>query len=205
MIPGVQGTLGMYGCAIAPGLLLGFLFAFAKVAGPAPVRALLSVYTWAWRGTPLLMQLLVMQFGVPILTGARVNVFGGAVAVFALNMAAYVTEIMRAAIESVDPGQQEACRALCIPYWPMMLRVVIPQSVRIALPPACSEAINLIKDTAMISILSMQDIVRVAYQITTREKTLLPYVYALAIYLALTSALVRVFGALERRFTAHER
>jgi len=203
MLVGVAGTLQVYFGAIFPAMLLGVFFAIAKTAGPPPLRGLLNVYTWAWRGVPLLLQLMIMKYGLMPLLGARDD-FPGAVWVFALNMGAYITEIMRAAITSVDRGQYEACRALGIPYWRMMFRVIIPQSIRIALPPACSEAINLLKDAAVISIISMQDIVRVSNQITSRDKTIVPYIYAFVIYLALTSILVKLFSMLERRFTAYD-
>lgn len=203
MLFGVAGTLKVYFGAVFPAMLMGVFFAIAKTAGPSPVRWALSFYTWAWRGVPLLLQLMIMKYGILPLLGARDD-FPGAVWVFALNMGAYITEIMRAAIAAVDKGQYEACRALGIPYWRMMFRVVIPQSIRIALPPACSEAINLLKDAAVISVISMQDIVRVANQITTRDKTIIPYIYAFVVYLALTSALVRLFGRLEKRYTAYD-
>jgi len=203
MLVGVAETLRVYFSAIFPALLIGVFFAIAKTAGPLPVRWALNAYTWAWRGVPLLLQLMIMKYGILPLIGARED-YIGAVWVFALNMAAYVTEIMRAAIGSVDRGQFEACRALGIPYWRMMFRIIIPQSIRIAIPPACSEAINLLKDAAVISIISMQDIVRVSNQITTRDKTIIPYIYAFVIYLALTSLLVKLFGVLERRFTAYD-
>jgi polar amino acid transport system permease protein len=203
MLVGVAGTLRVYAGAIFPALLAGVFFAVIKTSGPAPLRLALNVYTWAWRGVPLLLQLMIMKYGVLPLLGARDD-FPGAIWVFALNMGAYITEIMRAAIGSVDRGQYEACRALGIPYWRMMFRVVIPQSIRIAIPPACSEAINLLKDAAVISVIGMQDIVRVANQITTRDKTIIPYVFAFVIYLALTSILVNFFNLLERRFTAYD-
>ena len=203
MLVGVAGTLRIYLGAIFPALLAGVFFAVVKISGPAPLRWILNAYTWAWRGVPLLLQLMIMKYGILPLLGARDD-FPGAIWVFALNMGAYITEIMRAAISSVDRGQYEACRALGIPYWRMMFRVLIPQSIRIAIPPACSEAINLLKDAAVISVISMQDIVRVANQITTRDKTIIPYIYAFAIYLALTSVLVKLFGLMERRFTAYD-
>jgi len=203
MLVGVTGTLQVYFGAIFPALLMGVIFAVFKIAGPAPVRWTLSFYTWAWRGVPLLLQLMIMKYGLLPLLGMQDD-FPGAVWVFALNMGAYITEIMRAAITSVDRGQYEACRALGIPYWKMMYRIIIPQSIRIAVPPTCSEAINLLKDAAVISVISMQDIVRVANQITSRDKTIIPYVYAFAIYLALTSILVKLFGVIERRVTAYD-
>jgi polar amino acid transport system permease protein len=204
LLVGVIGTLQVYFGAIFPALVMGVFFAIVKTAGPKPLRWLLNVYTWAWRGVPLLLQLMIMKYGVLPLLGGGGGDFPGAIWVFALNMAAYLTEIMRAAIGAVDRGQYEACRVLGIPYWRMMFRVIIPQSVRIALPPACSEAINLLKDAAVISVISMQDIVRVTNQITTRDKTVIPYLCAFVIYLILTSLLVKVFGLLEKRFTAYD-
>ena len=203
MLVGVAGTLQVYFGAIFPALIAGVFFAIIKSAGPAPLRWILNAYTWAWRGIPLLLQLMIMKYGVLPLLGTRDD-FPGAIWVFSLNMAAYITEIMRAAIGSVDRGQYEACRVLGIPYWRMMFQIIIPQSIRIAIPPACSEAINLLKDAAVISVISMQDIVRVANQITTRDKTIVPYLYAFAIYLLLTSVLIKLFGLLERRFTAYD-
>ena len=203
MLVGVAGTLQVYIGAVIPAMLIGVFFAIVKTAGPAPLRGLLNVYTWAWRGIPLLLQLMIMKYGLMPFLGMRDD-FPGAVWVFALNMGAYITEIMRAAITAVDRGQYEACRALGIPYWKMMFRIIIPQSIRIALPPACSEAINLLKDAAVISIISMQDIVRVSNQITSRDKTIVPYIYAFVIYLALTSVLVKLFGMLEKRYTAYD-
>ncbi|NLF80153.1 MAG: amino acid ABC transporter permease [Clostridia bacterium] len=200
---GVANSLKMYFAAILPVLPLGIIFAIAKVAGPKPLRWLLDIYTWAWRGTPLLLQLMIVICGFPFI-GIRLPGFIAAAGVFTLNMAAYITEIMRAAINSVDKGQYEACRALGIPYWTMMLRTILPQSFRIALPPACSEAINLIKDTALIAVIGMQDISRVAFQVVNRDHRLAAYIVAFCIYLALTSLLVYIFKRLEKRFTAYD-
>ena len=201
---GVVNTLKVYFLAILPVLPLGVLFGIAKVMGPKPIRWLLNVYTWAWRGTPLLLQLFIAKFGFPYI-GINIPVFWAVVGVFTLNMTAYITEIMRAAIQSVDKGQYEACKALGIPYTKTMLRIIIPQSFRIALPPACSEAINLIKDTALICVIGMQDMVRVAGQIVTRDHTLIAYVIVFVIYLGLTSLMVFLFGKLEKRVTQYDR
>ena len=148
---GVLNTIKIYFLAILPVLPLGVLFAISKVAGPKPLRWLLNIYTWAWRGTPLLLQLMIVKFGLPVL-GINIPEFYGAALVFALNTSAYVTEIMRGAIQSIDRGQYEAAKALGIPYWTTMFRIVLPQAFRIALPSACSEAINMIKDTAINSL-----------------------------------------------------
>jgi len=200
---GVVNSLKMYFLAILPVLPLGILFALCKVMGPKPLRWLLNVYTWAWRGTPLLLQLFVAKFGLPML-GIDVPLYWAVVGVFTLNMTAYITEIMRAAIQSVDKGQYEACKALGISYPHTILRIILPQSLRIALPPACSEAINLIKDTALICVIGMQDMVRVANQIVARDHVLTAYLIVFVIYLGLTSLMIFLFGKLEKRFSAYE-
>ena len=200
---GMVNTLKMYFLAILPVLPLGIFFAVCKVMGPKPLRWLLNIYTWGWRGTPLLLQLFIAKFGFPLM-GIQIPVYWAVVGVFTLNMAAYITEIMRAAIESVDKGQYEACKVLGIPYHKTMLRIILPQSIRIALPPACSEAINLIKDTALICVIGMQDLVRVANQIVSRDHMLTAYLIVFIIYLGLTSLMVYLFGRLEKRFTAYD-
>ena len=200
---GVLNTIKIYFLAILPVLPLGVLFAISKVAGPKPLRWLLNIYTWAWRGTPLLLQLMIVKFGLPVL-GINIPEFYGAALVFALNTSAYVTEIMRGALQSIDRGQYEAAKALGIPYWTTMFRIVLPQAFRIALPSACSEAINMIKDTAIISLISLQDITNVTTQIFVRDKNLIVYAEAFCIYLLLTSVLVFIFNRLEKRFSRHE-
>ena len=200
---GVLTTLKVHFVAILPVLPLGVLFAISKVAGPKPLRWLLNIYTWAWRGTPLLLQLMIVKFGLPYL-GINIPEFYGATLVFALNTSAYVTEIMRGAIQSIDRGQYEAAKALGIPYWTTMFRIVLPQAFRIALPSACSEAINLIKDTAIISLISLQDITKVTQQIFARDHNIIVYVEAFCIYLILTSVLVFIFNRLEKRFGRYE-
>ncbi|MDO4582115.1 MAG: amino acid ABC transporter permease [Bacillota bacterium] len=203
MSEGLGTTLMIYALTILPALLLGFALGIVKANGPAPVKGLLGVYTWAWRGTPLLLQLMIMKFGLRYI-GVIIPDILGAVIVFTLNMGAYITEIMRGAIQSVDKGQYEACHALGIPRGRMMLRVIIPQSIRIAIPPACSEAINLVKDVAIIAVIGMQDILRVANQITQRDHTIIPYIYGFIVYLLLSSLLVKLFGRLEKRFTSYD-
>jgi len=203
MMVGIGNTMKIYFIAILPALPLGVLCGIGKAVGPKPLRSLLGVYTWAWRGTPLLLQLMIAIFGLPML-GIKIPDYLIVSIAFALNMGAYITEIMRAAIQSVDKGQYEACSALSIPYWRTMFRVIIPQSIRIAIPPACSEAINLVKDIAIVAIIGLQDITRVTQQIGFRDKTFSPFVIAFLAYLLLTTVFVKLFGALEKKSTSYD-
>lgn len=203
LMEGVKNTLSVYLSAILPALAMGLVLGILISKGPKFIRAILRLYTWAWRGTPLLLQLLIMKFGFPAI-GIQTEDFLGSVVVFMLNMGAYVTEIMRASIGAVDPGQYEACAALCIPKGRTMLRIIIPQTIRIAIPPACSEAINLIKDTALLYILGYQDMLRVADQICVRDKTIVPFVMVFLIYLLFNTVMVLIFNHVEKRVTAYD-
>ena len=199
MLTGLVTTLHMYFWSAIFVIPLAILFAFLKVSGPRPVRWILNVYTWAWRGTPLLLQLMVAIFGLPTIGINISNKFAVAAVVFCLNNTAYVTEIMRSAIESVDKGQYEACQVLGFSRVWTILRVIIPQSIRIALPPTCSMMINLIKDMALVNIISLMDLTRSAYIISNRDSTISPYVIAFIMFLLITSVLIKLFGVLEKR------
>ena len=199
MLTGLVTTLHMYFWSAIFVIPLAIFFAFLKVSGPRPIRWILNVYTWAWRGTPLLLQLMVAIFGLPTIGINISNKFAVAAVVFCLNNTAYVTEIMRSAIESVDKGQYEACQVLGFSRVWTILRVIIPQSIRIALPPTCSMMINLIKDMALVNIISLMDLTRSAYIISNRDSTISPYVIAFIMFLLITSILIKLFGVLEKR------
>lgn len=203
MMVGFGNTMKVYAGAIIPALVVGMLLGIIKARAWKPLRMLIGFYTWAWRGTPLLLQLLIMKYGLPSI-GIQTEDFLGSIVVFALNMGAYVTEIMRASIESVEQGQYEACKALCIPSTRTMFRVIIPQSIRIGIPPACSEAINLIKDTAVLYIIGYQDFLRVADQVAGRDGTIIPYLFVFVVYLILTSIMLKIFNMIEKKVTAHD-
>ncbi|MEG1997875.1 MAG: amino acid ABC transporter permease [Clostridiales bacterium] len=203
MMIGLGVTIKMYFASLIFVLPLGVFFAIMKLIGPKPVKWLLNIYTWAWRGTPLLLQLFIVIYGFPVI-GLDIPKFVAAAGVFCLNMAAYITEIMRAAIGSVDKGQYEACQVLGMSYVKTMFRVIIPQSFRIALPPTCNEAINLIKDTALVSVINLMDLTRTAVIISNRDFTIIAYAVAFVIFLLLTSVMVKLFGWLEKKSMAYD-
>mgnify|MGYP000388104007 FL=1 len=120
------------------------------------------------RGTPLMLQLLFVYFALPMI-GIRLPDIAAALLAFSLNYAAYFAEIFRAGIQSVDKGQYEAAKALGMNYPQMMRHVILPQVIRIVLPPVSNETINLVKDTSLIYILAMNDLLRVARSIVTKR------------------------------------
>jgi polar amino acid transport system permease protein len=151
----------------------------------------------------LLLQLFFVAFGLPVI-GIRLSSFNAAVLTYALNYGAYLTEIFRGGIESIDKGQYEAAKVLGMTYSQTMRRVIIPQTIRRVLPPTCSEAVNLVKDTALLALLGMADLLRISNQIFTRDANITSYILAFIFYLIISSFLVKVFGNLEKRYSIYE-
>jgi polar amino acid transport system permease protein len=181
---------------------LGFLVAMGKISRIKPLRIILSLYTWIFRGTPLLLQLFFVYFGLPIV-GISFGPLTAASVAFIVNYVAYLAEIFRAGIESIDKGQFEAAKALGMNYSQTMMRIIIPQATRNVLPPVCSESINLIKDSALIASIGVGDLLRAAQEIVTRDFSITPFIIAAIMYLFITSILVLIFRKIEKKYAIY--
>ncbi|AKN32235.1 ABC transporter permease [Clostridium carboxidivorans P7] len=181
---------------------LGVLVAVGKISSVKPLRIVLSLYTWAFRGTPLLLQLFFTYFGLPVM-GIRLEPLTAASIAFTVNYAAYLAEIFRAGIESIDKGQFEAAKALGMSYGQTMVKIIIPQAVRNVIPAVCNESINLIKDTALVAAIGIGDLLRAAKEIVTRDFTITPFMIAAVVYLFITSILVTVFRNIEKKYSVY--
>ncbi|MBM7871921.1 polar amino acid transport system permease protein [Clostridium pascui] len=179
------------------------ILSLMKVSNNKILKGIIGVYTWVFRGTPLLLQLFFVYFGLPV-TGIKLSRFAAASIAFILNYAAYFTEIFRAGIESIDKGQYEAAKALGMSYSQIMRRVIIPQAVRRVIPATCNEGISLVKDTALVATIGMEEILRAAKQILSRDFTITPFFIAAFIYLILTSIVVLFFKNVEKKYAAFE-
>ncbi|MEG1501705.1 MAG: amino acid ABC transporter permease, partial [Clostridiales bacterium] len=124
-----------------------------------------------------------------------------AILTYVLNYGAYLTEIFRGGLQSIHKGQYEACKALGMNYWQTMYRVVIPQTIRRVLPPTCSEAINLVKDTPLLAVIGIADLLRNAKQVFTRDFNITSFVIVFVLYLILSSLLVKLFNKLEKKYS----
>jgi polar amino acid transport system permease protein len=151
------------------------------------------------RGTPLMLQLLFVYFALTMV-GVRLPDIAAALLAFTLNYAAYFAEIFRAGIQAVPKGQYEAAKTLGMSYPQTMRRIILPQVVRIVLPPVSNETINLVKDTSLVYILAMNDLLRVARTIVQREFDMTPFLIAAVFYLAMTFVLTWGFKKLEARY-----
>lgn len=195
---GTKNAFIVYAITIVCAMPLGVLCAMGRLSKFKPLSVFIDMYTWLFRGTPLMLQLFFFYFGLmnifpmPALTAACVT--------FVVNYAAYFTEIFRAGIQSIEKGQYEAAKALGMSYGQTMKRIIIPQGIKVVVPPIGNEAINLIKDTALISVISLADITKNAKVVASRDVDITSYVVAAIIYLALTFIIINVFRQIEKRF-----
>jgi len=177
---GAGVTLKLFVVTLAASLPLGFLCAMGKTSKVKPLRLIMELYTSIVRGTPLLLQLFFVYYGLPILIpGLRFERFTAAAVTFILNYGAYFTEIFRGGI-------------------------ILPQTVKRVLPPVSNEAITLVKDTALVVVLGIGEILRNSKEIVSRDFTISPFIIAAGIYLALNYLLVVLFRKLEKRYAVYE-
>ncbi|SEI88287.1 polar amino acid transport system permease protein [Propionispira arboris] len=203
MLDGSGITLQIFFITLALSLPLGLLVALARISGIRPLRFAMEVYIWLMRGTPLMLQLLFVYFALPMV-GILLPDLAAALLAFTLNYAAYFAEIFRSGIQSIERGQYEAAKTLGMTYIQTMRRIIIPQMLKRVLPPISNETINLVKDTSLIYILAMNDLLRVARTIVQREFDMTPFVIAGVFYLAMTFVLTWLFNTLEARYAKYD-
>ena len=184
-------------------VLLGMLTALGRLSQLKLLSRLVEFYVWIMRGTPLMLQLLFVYFALPMV-GIRLPDLAAALLAFTLNYAAYFAEIFRAGIQSVPKGQYEAARTLGMSYPQTMRRIILPQVFRMVLPPVSNETINLVKDTSLVYILAMNDLLRVARTIVQREFDMTPFLIAAVFYLAMTFVLTWGFKKLEAYYGKYD-
>ncbi|MBU3155472.1 amino acid ABC transporter permease [Clostridium estertheticum] len=196
-------TIEVYVATIIFSIPLGILGALIKVSSLKILNKVVDIYTWLFRGTPLLLQLFFTYFGLPII-GIKLSPFVAAALTFSLNYGAYFTEIFRSGIQSIDKGQYEAAKVLGMSYRQTMSKIILPQAFKRIIPPMCNEGITLIKDTALLAAIGLQDILRAAREIVTRDFTITPFIIAAIIYLIFTSVVVMAFKKLEKKYSVYE-
>lgn len=199
-------TLKLFFITLALAVPLGLALALVRISRFRTASRLVNGYLWLMRGTPLMLQLLFIYFALPFVpvVGVRLPDFPAAIVAFALNYAAYFAEIFRAGIQSIDRGQYEGAKVLGFTYGQTMRRIVLPQVVKRILPPMSNETITLVKDTSLIYVLALNDLLRAARGIVQRDFTITPFVVAAAFYLAMTLVLTWLFQRLEKRHAVYD-
>ena len=203
---GALVTLKLFVITMVLAVPLGLALALARISRFKPLNRLVSSYIWLMRGTPLMLQLLFIYFALPFVPviGVRLPDFPAAVVAFALNYAAYFAEIFRAGIQSIDRGQYEGAKVLGLTYTQTMRRIILPQMWARILPPISNETITLVKDTSLIYVLALNDLLRAARGIVQRDFTITPFVVAAVFYLVMTLVLTWGFQYLEKRHAKYD-
>lgn len=206
MLDGSIVTLQMFLVTILLSLPLGLFVALGRISRFRPLKSFIGFYIWLFRGTPLMLQLLFVYYALPFIPGISITLtdFQAALFAFVLNYAAYFAEIFRAGIQSIDRGQFEGAKALGMTYSQTMRRIVLPQVIKNVLPPVSNETITLVKDTSLIYVLAMNDLLRTARAIVQRDFSMMPFIVAAVFYLAMTFVLTKVFQRLEKRYSAYD-
>jgi polar amino acid transport system permease protein len=199
-------AIGLTCASLGAAILLGFPLALGRASRFRAVRILVFFYSWFFRATPTLLLLLIVWDVLPqlwpIFTHSWYTAFLAAFIALALNEAAYMAEIIRAGLLAVDPGQELASRALGMKRWQTLRRVVVPQAVRIVIPPTGNEFITLLKLTSLASVISVHELLTAAQeQASVSFKFAEVYGAALVYYLVIVSVLMFLQSKLERRFT----
>ena len=202
MLLGTVDTLRLFFITIVLAIPLGILLAFCRVSSFKLLRDVVAAYVYVLRGTPLMLQLLFVYFGLPFIPviGVRLDDFPAAVLAFVLNYGAYFCEIFRAGIQAIPKGQYEAAKTLGMNYAQTMRRIILPQVFKIILPPVSNETITLVKDTSLIYVLAMNDLLRTTRNLVQRDFNIMPFVVAAVFYLVMTLILTFGFNKLEKHF-----
>jgi polar amino acid transport system permease protein len=158
LLGGLSWTIGLSMLSMAASLVLGLVISLARLAPWTPFRAVSSAYIDFIRGTPLLVQLLWIYYSIPILTGVAFSPFTSAAIALTLNLSAFIGEVYRAGIQSIGRGQREAALALGMSHAQAMRRIILPQAIRRVLPPLGSIWVSLFKDTALVSVIAVPEL-----------------------------------------------
>lgn len=204
LMQGLWITLQLGLASIVAGLALGLGLAMVRLYAAPPLRVLARIYIDVFRSIPLLVLLIVVYYALPFV-GLRLSPFASAMSALTLVSGAYTAEIFRAGIEAIPKGQFEASAALGLSPAQTMLDVILPQAVKIVIPPLTNNSINVVKDTALASVVAMPDLLKQATQAQALAANPTPLIVAAVIYVAFLWPLVAAVSRMERRFAARRR
>ena len=199
-------TLETTVCSLLLGLLLSVPLSLCKISNIRPLQWFAAVYTSIFRGVPLLVQVFMMYFGIPLVLPVKFTAFQAGTLVFAMNSAAYISESMRGGIKAIDRGQYEAAMALGVHYPGMMKDIILPQAIKSVLPSLVNEFISLLKNTTLIASIGLVDILRVGQLIQSRTYRAFEPFFAISVfYYVLVMGLSFLGKLLERRVNKSDR
>ena len=200
LLDGAKMTLQIFCWTLIGSLPLGLIVGLALISRFRLLKAILRFYVWLMRGTPLLLQLIFVFYGLP-LVGLTLGRFDAALFAFILNYTAYFAEIFRGGLQSIDKGQYESAKVLRLTYWQTIRKIVTPQVVKIVLPSIGNEVINLVKDSSLVYVIGIGDLLRAGNVATSRDVTRVPLVMVGVVYLVMTAVLTFILRKLEQYYS----
>lgn len=204
LLPGLTMTIPLTAISFFFALIIALIVAMIQFAHVRVLRQVARFYVWVIRGTPLLVQLFVVFYGMPNI-GILIDPFPAAVIVFSINEGAYMAEIIRAALESVPVGQMEAGRCVGMTYLQTMRRIILPQAMRTAFPSLSNSLISMIKDTSLAANITVTEMFMATQRIVARTyEPLALYIEVGLIYLLFCTVLTKLQSVGEKRLNAHE-
>lgn len=206
LLAGAGVTIEITALSVGFGMAIGIVISLIRMTGIRLLRILGNVYVDFLRGTPLLVQIFLVYFALPALIHHQVDAFFAAVFACSINSGAYVAEIFRGGIESIDRGQMEAGRSLGMNWWQTMRFVILPQAFKRIIPPLGNEFIAMLKDSSLVSVIGFEELTRRGKLIIARTYASFEIWLSVAfIYLIMTFAVARLVGLLERRYKKNEK
>jgi len=203
LLTGAAVSLGLSMGAMLIGLVFGCCAAMMRMSERRWIRTPASAYVWLFRGTPVLVQLIIIYTGLPQL-GIKLGVLASALIGLGVNEGAYLAEIIRSGIMAVPKGQFEAASALGIPFLITLRKVVLPQAIRIVIPPMTSNCVSLFKDTSLASTVALPELLKEAQDAQAFYANPSPLIGMAVIYILFLWPMVRLVSLLERRFAAEK-
>ena len=201
LLTGAAVTVQITALSVLLGIIIGLFVGIARISTYRIIHLIAAVYVDFLRGTPLLVQIFLVYFALPVVTGQRIDPFIAAIAACSINSSAYVAEIFRAGIQSIDAGQMEAGRSLGMSWLQTMRYIIVPQAARRVIPPLGYEFIALLKDSSLVSVIGFEELTRRGQLIIARTYASLEIWLCVAIiYLVMTVSISRLVAWLERRY-----
>jgi len=201
LIGGAGITIQITLMSVGFGFFIGLVVALMNLSRFKVIRLIAKCYVELFRGTPLLVQIFMIYFALPQIIGMRIDPYVAAVAACSINSGAYVSEIFRAGIQSVDKGQMEAGRSLGLTWWQTMRHIIIPQAFKASIPPLGNEFIAMLKDSSLVSVIGFEELMRRGQLIIAKTYAATEIWGTVAIiYLCMTLPISRLVAYLERKY-----
>lgn len=204
MFTGLGISAQIFLFTIVLSLPIGILLAMVRISKIGIFRNLAAMYIYLMRGTPLMLQIMFIYYGLPLILNVKIDDFPAAILAFVANYAAYFAEIFRGGIQSISKGQYEGAKVLGFSYKQTMWHIILPQVVKRVIPPLGNETITLLKDTSLVYILAMNDLMRVTRAFVQRDFDTTPFLVAAVFYLICTAVLTRILTYVEKRYAVYE-